>query len=229
MLAAKPNPPGGSHRENRSNQQLAGTPGIEKESGRTVANIRKFPVVIIDNYDSFTYNLYQYILELTPQVKVFRHDKISVAEIEAMKPRFIVISPGPKAPEHAGISKEVVARLGKKIKILGVCLGHLCINEVFGGRTVRAPHVCHGKTSLIVNDQQSIFNGLPKEIEVARYHSLVADREVIPGDLEISAWTTDGLIMGLRHKIYPIEGVQFHPESFLTPQGKKIIENFFGV
>ena len=192
-----------------------------------MAILKDFPVVIIDNYDSFTYNLYQYILGITPNVKVYRHDKITVARIEAMNPHFIVVSPGPKEPKDSGISKAVIARLGKKIKTLGVCLGHQCINEVFGGKTVRAPQVWHGKTSLIINDQKTIFKGLPKEIEVARYHSLVADRDFLPGELEISAWTSDGIIMGLRHKEYPIEGVQFHPESFLTPQGMKMMANFF--
>lgn len=190
-------------------------------------NKKNFLVFMIDNYDSFTYNLYQYILEITPNVKVYRHDKITVEEIEAMNPSYIVISPGPKEPKDAGISKKVIEKLGKKIKTLGVCLGHQCINEVFGGRTIRAPKVCHGKTSIIVNDRKTIFRGLPEQIEAARYHSLIADRNFLSKDLEVSAWTTDGIIMGLRHKTYPIEGVQFHPESFLTQYGKKIMENFF--
>jgi anthranilate synthase/aminodeoxychorismate synthase-like glutamine amidotransferase len=195
--------------------------------GGKMKNKNDFLVLMIDNYDSFTYNLYQYILEITPNVIVYRHDKITVEEIEAINPHYIVISPGPRDPEHAGISREVIRRLGKKIKTLGVCLGHQCINEVFGGRTVRAPKVCHGKTSVVVNDQKTLFKGLPKQIEAARYHSLIADKNLLSKDLEVSAWTSDGIVMGFRHKTYPIEGVQFHPESFLTKYGKKIMENFF--
>jgi len=190
-------------------------------------NKNDFLVLMIDNYDSFTYNLYQYILEITPNVRVYRHDKITVEEIEAINPHYIVISPGPRDPEHAGISREVIRRLGRKTKTLGVCLGHQCINEVFGGRTIRAPKVWHGKTSMVYNDRKTIFKGLPGKIEVARYHSLIADKALLSNELEISAWTSDGIIMGIRHKEYPIEGVQFHPESFLTKYGKKIMANFF--
>lgn len=184
-------------------------------------------VVLIDNYDSFTFNIYQYILEITPHVEVFRNDKVTVEEIARMKPRYIVISPGPGEPKNAGISKTVIAELGGKVKTLGVCLGHQCINEVFGGRTVRAPRVCHGKTSIIMHDRRTLFRDLPPRIEVARYHSLTVDRPVLSADLEISAWTGEGIVMGIRHRCYPIEGVQFHPESFLTVHGKKMIENFF--
>lgn len=183
--------------------------------------------IIIDNYDSFTYNLYQYILEITPQVRVFRNDKITVDKIARMNPRFLVISPGPKEPGDAGISIQVIKKLGQRIKILGVCLGFQCINEAFGGRTIRAPYVCHGKTSMITHDQRSLFKNLPQPLEVARYHSLIIDKDRLPGDLEISARTTDNIVMGIRHKKYPIEGVLFHPESFLTSHGKKMIENFF--
>ncbi len=186
-------------------------------------------VLMIDNYDSFTYNLYQYILEIIPQVEVFRNDKITLKQVEALNPSFIVLSPGPKGPADAGICKDVIGYFGPKqdINILGVCLGYQCINEVFGGRTIRAPYVCHGKTSRVQHDGKGIFYGLPGTIEVARYHSLVVDEERLSQDLEISARTEDGIIMGLRHKVYPIEGVQFHPESFLTRYGKEMIRNFF--
>lgn len=187
---------------------------------------KDFLVLLIDNYDSFTYNLYQYLCEIGVNVKVYRNDKITVREIEEMKPHSIVISPGPKGPKDAGISKEVIEKMGKKTQTLGVCLGHQCINEVFGGQTIRANKVYHGKTSIITNDQKTIFKGLPKRFEVARYHSLIADRASLPDELEISAWTDDGVIMGVRHKRFPIEGVQFHPESFLTEHGKKIIKNY---
>ncbi len=184
-------------------------------------------VALIDNYDSFTYNLYQYIREIIPDVRVFRNNKITVRELEAMNPGFIVISPGPKEPKDAGISKEVIEKLGKKIKTLGVCLGHQCINEVFGGRTIRGPVVVHGKTSEIINDQKTLFRGLPARLTAARYHSLIIDPDLFPSQLEISAYTDDHIIMGIRHKTLPIEGVQFHPESFLTPYGKHMIKNFF--
>lgn len=184
-------------------------------------------VVVIDNYDSFTYNLYQYICEITSDVRVYRNDRITIPQIEEMNPKFIVISPGPKEPRDAGISKQVIEILGKRVPILGVCLGHQCINEVFGGRTVRAKEVFHGKTSIITNDQKSIFKGLPAAFEVARYHSLVVDEGMLSSELEISARTEDGVIMGIRHRSYPIEGVQFHPESFLSKYGKEMIRNFF--
>src|SRR4030095_9302160 len=184
-------------------------------------------VVLIDNYDSFTYNLYQYICRISSNVRVFRNDKVRVEEIAAMEPPYIVISPGPKGPKEAGISKAVIEKLGDRRKILGVCLGHQCINEVFGGRTVRAPRPWHGKTSLVNNDQKTLYAGLPKSFEVARYHSLLVDRARLPAALEVSAWTEDGLIMGIRHKRYSIEGVQFHPESFLTPYGEAMLRNYF--
>ncbi len=184
-------------------------------------------VVLIDNYDSFTYNLYQYILEFTQNVVVYRNDKISIKELEKLNPEFIVISPGPKTPSDAGISKEVIGIFDKKVKILGVCLGHQSINEVYGGKTIRAPKVCHGKTSIISHDGKTLFKGLPPQIEVARYHSLVVDPDCVSPDLEISAQTEDGIIMAIRHRRLRVEGVQFHPESFLTPHGKQIMENFF--
>lgn len=190
-------------------------------------NMRDLSTLIIDNYDSFTYNLYQYICEITSNVKVFRNDKITLLEIERLHPDYIVISPGPKEPKDAGISKEVIKEFSDRKKILGVCLGHQSINEVFGGRTVRDKKVFHGKTSVIVNDQKTIFRRLPQTFKVARYHSLVVDESCLPNVLEVSARTQDGVIMGIRHKEYYVEGVQFHPESFLTDYGKEILLNFF--
>jgi anthranilate synthase/aminodeoxychorismate synthase-like glutamine amidotransferase len=184
-------------------------------------------VLLIDNYDSFTYNLYQALRQLTPEVAVFRNDAISVEEIGRLAPTHIVISPGPGVPEHAGISKDAIRRLGQVSSILGVCLGHQCINEVFGGATIRAPLPVHGKTSAILHDGKTIFAGLPRPFEAARYHSLVADPERIPPELEVSAWTDDGTVMGLRHRRHAVEGVQFHPESFLTALGEQILRNYF--
>ena len=184
-------------------------------------------VLVIDNYDSFTYNLYQVLRQLTPDVAVFRNDAISVEEIAGLGPAHIVISPGPGVPEQAGISKEAIRRLGRGASILGVCLGHQCINEVFGGATIRAPLACHGKTSIIHHDGGTIFAGLPDALEVARYHSLIVDPGKIPPELEVSAWTEDGIVMGLRHRELAIEGVQFHPESFLTTQGEQMLRNYF--
>ena len=184
-------------------------------------------VLLIDNYDSFTYNLYQALRCLTPAVSVVRNDAITVDEIARLAPVHIVISPGPGVPEQAGISKEVIRRFARTARILGVCLGHQCINEVFGGATVRAPVPFHGKTSTVVHDGQTIFTGLPRAIEVARYHSLIVDTGKISPELEVSAATEDGIVMALRHRRYPIEGVQFHPESFLTACGVQILKSFF--
>lgn len=183
-------------------------------------------IVLIDNYDSFTYNLYQCLRLSTRDVRVFRNDKLDVDDLLALRPDAIVISPGPKAPRDAGISKEVIDRCGPVFPILGVCLGHQCMNEVFGGATVRAPRPWHGKTSSISHDGRGLFAGLPQRLEVARYHSLVADRGRIGPALQVTAWTDDGLVMGLRHRWYAIEGVQFHPESFLTEHGQAMIQNF---
>ncbi len=184
-------------------------------------------VLLIDNYDSFTYNLYQALRELTPDVAVFRNDAVTVGEIVRRAPTHIVISPGPGVPQHAGISKEIIRRLGPTARILGVCLGHQCINEVFGGTTVRAPLPFHGKISTIFHDGQTIFGGLPGALEVARYHSLIVDPAKVPPELEVSAATEDGIVMGLRHRSYALEGVQFHPESFLTTHGKQMLRNYF--
>lgn len=184
-------------------------------------------VVLIDNYDSFTYNLYQHLRLITDDVQVFRNDTIAVERIASLRPDAIVISPGPKTPDAAGISKDVIRRLGRTCPILGICLGHQCVNEVYGGRTIRAPRPWHGRTSNIGHDGRGLFAGLPQGIAVARYHSLVADRAAIGPELEVSAWTNDGLVMGLRHTQWPIEGVQFHPESFMTEHGRAMLQNFF--
>ncbi|MDI6854705.1 MAG: aminodeoxychorismate/anthranilate synthase component II [Deltaproteobacteria bacterium] len=181
-------------------------------------------LVMIDNYDSFTYNLVQLFYEFDLEVLVFRHDAICPAEIAALKPRWLCISPGPKAPAQAGVSKAVIARFYQDIPILGVCLGHQAINEVFGGRTVRAPVPVHGKRHRIFHRGQGLFQGLPSPLWGARYHSLVAD--VLAAELEITAWTSEGVIMGLSHKEYPLHGVQFHPESFLTTYGYELAGNF---
>jgi anthranilate synthase/aminodeoxychorismate synthase-like glutamine amidotransferase len=183
-------------------------------------------LLMIDNYDSFTYNLVQYLGELGQELKVFRNDKISIAEIEAMRPERIVISPGPCTPKEAGISIGVIRHFAGKMPILGVCLGHQSIGEAFGGDVIRASYLMHGKTSLIHHDGKTIFAGLPNPFEATRYHSLVIKRETMPAVLEISAWTEDGVVMGVRHKQLKVEGVQFHPESILTGAGKDLLRNF---
>ena len=185
-------------------------------------------VVVVDNYDSFTYNLVQYLGELGAEPIVHRHDAITVDELAALEPDAILISPGPGEPKDAGISNAVIERLGATIPTFGVCLGHQCIGEVFGGRIVRAERVMHGKTSPVRHDGQGVMAGLPNPFEATRYHSLVVERESLPDVLEITAETEDGVIMGLRHKELPIEGVQFHPESILTSVGKELLTNFLG-
>lgn len=183
-------------------------------------------LLMIDNYDSFTYNLYQYLAELGADVLVLRNDEISAEEAEALAPSHVVISPGPCTPREAGISNAVVERLGPRVPLLGVCLGHQCIGEVFGGRVVRAREPVHGKVARIRHGGAGIFRGLPNPFEATRYHSLIVERATLPASLEITAETDDGLIMGLRHREYPIDGVQFHPESILTPAGKDLLRNF---
>ena len=183
-------------------------------------------ILLIDNYDSFTFNLYQYLSELGPEVVVRRNDAISVRDIETLNPSRIVISPGPKTPSDAGVSLDVVCHFGESTPILGVCLGHQCIGQAFGGRVVRAPELRHGKTSEVFHQGQGVMRDLPNPFSAARYHSLIVDRSALPAELEVTAETSDGLIMGLRHKRYPIEGVQFHPESILTPDGKHLLRNF---
>ena len=183
-------------------------------------------ILLIDNYDSFTYNLYQYLAELGAEVAVARNDAITVAQAEALAPSHIVISPGPCTPHEAGVSNDLIAALGPRIPLLGVCLGHQCIGEVFGGRVVRAPEPVHGKTALIHHRGVGILRGLPQPFEAIRYHSLIVERDTLPPALEITAETADGLIMGLRHREYPITGVQFHPESILTRAGKSLLAAF---
>ena len=190
-------------------------------------------VFVLDNYDSFTYNLVQYIGELGAQVEVRRNDQITVEEVEALRPDRIVVSPGPCTPHEAGISIELIRYFAGKTPILGVCLGHQAIGEAFGGRVVRAPHLMHGKTSAVMHDNKTVFQGLPMPMTATRYHSLIVEARDLPAELEVSAWTTekDGTrtIMGLRHRNYPVEGVQFHPESVLTDAGKKLVQNFLAV
>ena len=183
-------------------------------------------LLIIDNYDSFTYNLVQYLGELGQEMEVYRNDKIGIEEIEYLSPERIVISPGPCTPKEAGISVELIEAFAGKIPILGVCLGHQSIAEAFGGDVVRNYRLMHGKTSMIRHDGKTIFTGLPNPFEATRYHSLIVKRETLPDCLEISAETDEGEIMGIRHKTYKVEGVQFHPESILTIVGKDLLRNF---
>jgi anthranilate synthase/aminodeoxychorismate synthase-like glutamine amidotransferase len=190
-----------------------------------VKNKGAIMIIVIDNYDSFTYNLVQYLGELGEVLRVFRNDAISIDELERLAPSHIVISPGPGAPVDAGISREVIRRMGPRYPILGVCLGQQCIADVFGGQVVRAPRLMHGKVSPIYHDGQGLFQGLPSPFEAARYHSLIV-AEPLPACLELTAFTQEGEVMGLRHKQYPIFGVQFHPESILTKQGMNILRNF---
>ncbi len=183
-------------------------------------------ILLIDNYDSFTYNLYHYMAELGAEVKVFRNDEISLDEIAALKPEKIVVSPGPCTPSEAGISCEAIRRFGRTTPILGVCLGHQSIGAAFGAAIVRAPTLMHGKLSLVRHDERTIFKSLKNPFAAMRYHSLVIDPATCPAELEVSAQTDDGVIMGVRHRTLPIEGVQFHPESILTEEGKKLLGNF---
>jgi len=183
-------------------------------------------ILMIDNYDSFTYNLVQYMGELGADLEVYRNDKISLEEIENLKPEKIVISPGPCTPSKAGISKEVIKHFAGKIPLLGVCLGHQSVAETFGGEIIKAKKLMHGKTSMISHDDQTLFKGLPNPFEATRYHSLVVNRATLPDCFEISAESDDGEIMGIRHKELMIEGVQFHPESILTVHGKDLLRNF---
>jgi len=183
-------------------------------------------VIMIDNYDSFVYNLVQYLQELGQEVRVFRNDRVTLEEMEALSPSHIVISPGPCTPDEAGISLAAIKHFAGRIPILGVCLGHQAIGQAFGGRVVRAGRPMHGKTSLVYHDGTGIYRGLPNPFAAARYHSLLVERETLPDCLTITAQTDQGEIMGLRHREYPVEGVQFHPESILTMVGKKLLANF---
>lgn len=183
-------------------------------------------ILVIDNYDSFTYNLVQYLGELGEEVKVYRNDEIDIAGIEALGPDHILISPGPCTPNEAGISLDVISHFKGIIPIFGVCLGHQAIGQAFGGNVIRAERLMHGKTSAIQHTGESVFEGLPVPFTATRYHSLIVEKETFPEELEITAWTEEGEIMGLRHKHYPVEGVQFHPESIITDHGHQMLRNF---
>ena len=186
-------------------------------------------LLIIDNYDSFTYNLVQYFGEMGADPLVKRNDEITLKEIEALKPDYLVVSPGPCSPKEAGISNDVVKTFGPKIPLLGVCLGHQCIGDVFGGDVIRAPRLMHGKTSPILHEGEGVFAGLPSPFEATRYHSLIVKRETLPACLKITAETAEKEIMGLQHREHPVYGVQFHPESILTRHGKEILRNFLNL
>jgi len=183
-------------------------------------------VAVVDNYDSFTYNLVQYLGELGATTAVFRNDAVSAADLAKMRPAAVVVSPGPCTPDEAGISVEVVQRLGATTPVLGVCLGHQAIGQAYGGRVVRAPQVMHGKLSEVHHEGAGVLAGLPRPFVATRYHSLVVERDSLPACLEVTAWTTDGLIMGLRHREHPVEGVQFHPESIATACGHDLLRAF---
>jgi len=183
-------------------------------------------MLLIDNYDSFTYNLYQYLCQLGAEVIVKRNDEITISGIEALAPEKIVVSPGPSAPPQAGISNAVIKHFSPKLPVLGVCLGHQCLGYVFGGEVVRAKSVMHGKASMIEHTAKGVFKGLPRRFSAIRYHSLAVRRETLPDCLEVTAWTDDGEIMGLKHREYPVQGVQFHPESFMSEYGEDILRNF---
>ena len=186
-------------------------------------------ILMIDNYDSFAYNLVQYIGELGVEVKVVRNDAFTLAEIEQLAPQIIVVSPGPCTPNEAGISLEVISYFAGKIPILGVCLGHQSIGQAFGGKVIRAERLMHGKTSPVFHDGKGVNADMPNPFRATRYHSLLVEKESLPDCLEVTSWTEEGEIMGLRHKEYAVEGVQYHPESIMTEQGKKLIENFIEV
>ncbi|QSR88438.1 anthranilate synthase component II [Methylacidiphilum caldifontis] len=186
-------------------------------------------LLVIDNYDSFTYNLVQYFGELGIEPTVFRNDQISVDEVVKLSPDFIVISPGPKGPDDAGISCELIHRLGPFVPILGVCLGHQCIGQIYGAKVVRARRLMHGKTSPIYHNGEDLFVGLPNPFEATRYHSLIVERDSIPSCLKITAWTEENEVMGLAHTQNPVFGVQFHPESILTKEGKRLLKNFLSL
>ena len=186
-------------------------------------------LILIDNYDSFTYNLVHYLGELGADSVVIRNDKITAAEVMAQKPQAIVLSPGPSTPNEAGICLELIRQAGPTIPLLGVCLGHQSIGQAYGGRVIRAPQPMHGKLSTITNDGRGIFRGLPKSFEVTRYHSLIVERASLPPELEITAETDDGIIMGLQHKTHPVHGVQFHPESIASEHGHDLLANFLSL
>lgn len=183
-------------------------------------------ILVIDNYDSFTYNLVQYLGELGAEMKIFRNDKITVAEAIALKPEKVLVSPGPCSPKEAGISCDIIREFGPRVPLLGVCLGHQSIGEVYGGNVVRAERLMHGKTSPMLHNGESVFKGLPCPFNATRYHSLIVERESLPSCLKITAETAEGEIMGFQHTEHPVHGVQFHPESILTENGKELLQNF---
>ena len=183
-------------------------------------------LLLIDNYDSFTYNLFQYLSELGEEVVVVRNDKTTIEKIEEMKPQRIVVSPGPSTPQRAGASNDIIRHFGSRLPILGVCLGHQCIGYSYGGKVEQAEQIMHGKSSMINHDGHGVFDGIPNPFSAIRYHSLVVEREGLPDCLEVTAWTEDGTIMGLRHRQHQVEGIQFHPESFMTEAGKDVLGNF---
>ena len=183
-------------------------------------------ILVIDNYDSFVYNLVQYLGELGAEPLVFRHDELSIDEIAALDVDGVLISPGPGRPEDAGLSNDVIRHFAGERPVLGVCLGHQCIGQIYGGDVVRAPQIMHGKTSLVHHDGTGVFAGLPSPFEATRYHSLIVERSSVPDELEVTAWTDDDIVMGLRHREHEVEGVQFHPESILTSAGHDLLRNF---
>ena len=187
-------------------------------------------MLVVDNYDSFVYNLVQYLGELGAEPVVHRHDQVTLAELRDLAPDAVLVSPGPGRPENAGVSNDVISEFAARgVPVLGVCLGHQCIGQLYGGEVVRAPRVMHGKTSEIHHDGAGVFTGLPDPITATRYHSLIVDRETVPGSLLVTAESEDGLVMGLRHRELPVEGVQFHPESILTESGHALLGNFLAV
>ena len=183
-------------------------------------------ILVIDNYDSFTFNLVQYLGELGAEMRVYRNDKITVGEAVALNPEKVLVSPGPCTPREAGISCDIVREFGPRLPLFGVCLGHQAVGDVYGGNVVRADRLMHGKTSPMIHEGKSVFKGLPSPFDATRYHSLIIERESILECLEITAWTAEGEIMGVQHKEHPVHGVQFHPESILTVEGKKLLQNF---
>ncbi len=183
-------------------------------------------ILLLDNYDSFTYNLYQYLCELGAEVEVVRNDQTTVEDIDAMAPEKIVISPGPRTPDVAGVSNDVVRHFGPNIPTLGVCLGHQCVGYSYGGTVGYAGEIMHGKTSMVHHDGEGLFKGLPNPFEAIRYHSLAISRDDLPDDLEVTAWTDNGIIMGVKHRTHPVQGVQFHPESIMTKSGHDLLRNF---
>lgn len=183
-------------------------------------------ILVIDNYDSFTYNIVQYLGELGAEMRVFRNDEITVEEAVALNPEKVLVSPGPCTPKEAGVSCDMIREFGPRIPLFGVCLGHQAIGDVYGGNVIRADRLMHGKTSPMLHEGQSVFKGLPSPFDATRYHSLIIERSTLPDCLEITAWTAEGEIMGVKHKEHPVHGVQFHPESILTIEGKKLLQNF---